>query len=172
MKTSSETPVRIGVFQRLPDGERAIDALLRAGFPADSISVVCPECHDDRLPDAVDREDPVPSSTRTGAVTGGSAGAILGGLAAGAGVVATGGVGLLVVGPLLGAAGAGAVAGGFIGAMMGRGVDRDLADQYDRALGRGRILVAVEPAEDAPAPERADRIFAAAGAEPVTLERD
>jgi hypothetical protein len=61
----------------------------------------------------------------------------------------------------------------FDGAMMTRGMEREVADFYDQALDAGRILVAVE-ASDEVTPEQiaaADRIFAVAGAERVLLRK-
>lgn len=170
MKSRPSTPIRVGVFRRLSVANHAIEALTQAGFPAERISVICPECSEDAFPRDVERDDPAGASAGRAAITGGAIGAMLGGLA-GAGIAATGGVGLLLVGPLLGAAGAGAVTGGFIGAMMTRGFEPEIADFYDQALVKGQILVAVDTESDGDVPPalHAERIFEECGAEPLAL---
>jgi hypothetical protein len=110
-----------------------------------------------------------------GATTAGkaAAGAVIGGFAAGlvavTGVVATGGLGLFVVGPLF--AGTGAAVGTFVGAMMSRGVEHEVADYYDQALPRGEILVAAEIAGggDVTMLERAEAVFRSVRARPIAL---
>jgi hypothetical protein len=72
------------------------------------------------------------------------------------------------------AAWAGGVAGGLFGAMMSRGVERELANFYQQAVIDGDILVAVEVHEDSSAMPgrdlaRASQILAEAGAKPLKL---
>lgn len=174
MSSEPKTPVRVGVFRRLSAADRAVHSLADAGFPTERISVICPESCQDVPPcnDPREHEDPAGAHLRNATLTGGAIGALLGGLAAGVGIAATGGVGLFVAGPLLGsAAGAGAVAGGFLGAMTTRGFEPEIADYYDQALSGGRILVAVdtEPGEGIPGPAQAERVFAECGAESLSL---
>jgi hypothetical protein len=170
MRTSaSERPVRVAIFGSVEDVSRAVQGLLDAGFRQERISVVC----SDRAKEAhfAEYEHERPAGATTPAKAG--AGAIVGGLAAGlvavSGVVATGGVGLVVVGPLF--AGTGAAFGTFVGAMMSRGVEDEVANYYDQALPLGLLLVAAEidAHEDAAMLERAERVFEAAGAHPVAL---
>ena len=175
MQNRTHSPLRVGVFRRLSQADRAVDALARAGFPADNISVVCPECSRDAFHQDVEVTEPAGARTPRAALTGGALGAVLGGAAAGVGLASTGGA-LLVLGPLLGAASAGAVTGGFVGAMTQRGLEPEIADDYDRFLSRGRILVAVDTeAHDAtvakPSPRRAEKIFEECGAEPIALPK-
>ncbi len=94
---------------------------------------------------------------------------LLGGLTAVAGFATTGGIGLLAAGGV--AAWSGAVAGGLIGAMLTRGVERELADFYDQEVTRGKILVAVEEARNHVSPplDVTDEIFQHAGAVPMQL---
>jgi hypothetical protein len=95
---------------------------------------------------------------------------VLGGLTLGSVALGAGGpAGVLVAGPLLGVLGGG-VAGGFIGAMLTRGLEPEIADFYDQAVRKGRILVGVD-ADGAVAAETAERALAEAGAEPVELRR-
>lgn len=162
--------VRVGVFERLPHADRAVHRLVEAGFPKGSISVICPTCAEDVA--GAESVDPAGTHTRAAALTGGAIGSVLGGLTAAVGIVASGGVGLLVVGPILGAAAAGGVTGGFLGAMTTRGLEPEIADYYDQALERGQILVAVEWTAEGPPLARAEEILAAEGADPFTLSKD
>jgi len=158
-------PIRAGVFESEPAADRAVASLLEAGFSKDQISVVSSR----PVPHHVEHEDVAtiaPSGAHTGeaVVVGGTIGSVLGGLAAVVGVAATGGMGLMVVGPLLAAATAGGVAGGFVGAMMTRGFEPEIADFYDQAMSRGQYLVAVEDGSAGPRLDSADAVFDRAGA--------
>src|SRR5262245_41442667 len=159
---------RVGVFRDLAAAHEAAELLLEAGFDRDAITVIHPSGQPSVHP-PVHETKPTAEDTPA-AVAGGSAiGALLGGAAALVGIAATGGIGLVVIGPFLGAAAAGAVAGGFVGAMVARGIKPDLADYYDAALRRGSILVAVEH-EDPAMLHAAEEAFHAAGVEPVAAD--
>ena len=83
--------------------------------------------------------------------------------------VATGGVALLMAGGL--AMWTGGVVGGLVGAMMTRGVEKELANFYNQAVTDGKILVAAEqedPARHAMLDD-ADAIFTRHGVHPVEL---
>ena len=147
--------------------------LFQAGFTESEVSVIVPKSHRGEVDEEVGAHVEVEkagSHTLAAAGAGGAIGALLGGLTAAAGITASGGIGLLIAGPLLGAAGGGA-AGGFIGAMSTRLVEPEIADYYDQALQRGMVLVAVEKEDGAIGPplETAERIFKDAGAEPIDL---
>lgn len=165
-------PIRAGVFESEPAADRAVAGLLAAGFSKDSISVVSSR----PVEHHVEHEDVVgvpPSGSHTaGAVVlGGTIGSVLGGLATVVGVAATGGIGLIVVGPLFAAAAAGGVAGGFVGAMMTRGFEPEIADFYDQALTKGQYLVAVEDVAEGPQLDTADAVFERAGATPMAMRK-
>jgi len=161
--------VRAGVYSRPEDAERAVQALLRSGFTRNEVTVICSDEAKERHFKAFEHQQPAGAATPAAATTGGTLGAALGGIATTALGIAVGGLPLLLVG----AAGllTGGVVGGFLGAMMMRGVDKELADYYDQAVQRGKLLVAVED-QSAAAPERlalAERVFEETGAEPLTL---
>jgi outer membrane lipoprotein SlyB len=160
-----KTPVRVGVFDTVRLADRAVGTLIAAGFAQEQISVICPQCHGP-IREGVRAEEPAGAHTPGAAAAGGAIGAVLGGLTGIAGL-ASGGAALLVAGPLLGAA-AGAVSGGFIGAMLTRGFEPEIADYYDQALQKGKVLVAVEDDDERRLAE-AERVLAQAGAEPVSL---
>jgi predicted lipid-binding transport protein (Tim44 family) len=124
--------VRVGVFDRIANADRAVHELVAAGFPKERITVICPDCdphdyHEYR------RRDPAGAHAPAAASTGGAIGALLGGWVPLVGIAATGGVGLLAAGTLLAGAAGGAIAGGFIGAMVSRGFESEMTNFYDRA---------------------------------------
>jgi len=168
---ASQRPVRVGIFGSVGEAARAVRGLLDAGFRKEHISVVC----SDRAKEAFfkEYEHDKPAGATTASAAG--AGAVLGGIAAGfiavSGIVATGGLALFVVGPLF--AGTGAAVGTFVGAMMSRGVEHEVANYYDQALPRGDILVAaeIEAGQDPAMLARAERVFAEAGARPIALQQ-
>ena len=169
-EVTTRTPIRVGVFDTLERADLAVEALVADGFAKDHITVVCPTCgpHDF---EAYQKKEPAGAHAPAAAAGGGTIGAVLGGLAAVAGVAATGGIGLLAAGPLLLGAAGGAVAGGLVGAMLTRGMEPEVANFYDQALTKGQILVSVE----APGPgeghrlDEAEDIMARLGAETVPL---
>jgi hypothetical protein len=61
--------------------------------------------------------------------------------------------------------------GGLVGAMMTRGVEKELADYYDQAVQRGKILVAAEDHSEAQRQRlaKAATILSECGSEPVAL---
>jgi hypothetical protein len=167
-----ETPVRVGVYSRVSQADRAVSGLLAAGFGQEEISVICSNKVREQL--FADFQNPplpkehLPEATATGASLGAL---VLGGLTTLAGIATTGGLALAAVGPILLAAAGGGVAGGLIGAMMTRGITREMANYYDQAVTQGKILVAVEDHSSA-APQRLEKAEEAlqnAGAEPVPL---
>jgi hypothetical protein len=170
MKLSN--PIQVGVFERYTVADAAVSALLDAGFSREAISVICPTCSADQFED-VEREAPAGAHTPKAAATGGAIGGTLGGLTAAAGILASGGTALLVVGPLLAATAVGAVAGAFIGAMSTRGFEPEIADFYDQALRKGQILVAVDTQYDPKGPDKAvaERVLSQTGALSVSLPR-
>ncbi len=169
-KSRKELPVRIGVFSTVPQARDAVNKLLAAGFGQDQITVVCSDKTREREFREFEHQDPAGTFTPAAAATGGAIGLALGGLAGVTLTLATGGMAVLIGGAL--AAWTGGVVGGLIGAMMTRGVEHELADYYDQAVTRGKILVAVD--DNRPEDQRrlhiADEIFASEGAEPVAIE--
>jgi hypothetical protein len=169
MAEAASKPIRVGIFRTVPSAERAVTELLAAGFTAEEITVVCSDPLKERTFQQFQPQDPAGSTTPAKAVAGGAIGAALGGLTVLAGAAATGGAALLAAGGAV--AWTGGVVGGLIGAMMSRGVEKELANFYDQEVQRGNLLVAVED-HGAAAPRRlheAERILANAGAEPMPL---
>lgn len=160
-------PIRAAIFSRLPQADRAVHRLLESGFSKGQITVICSDQAIEEHFKQFEHQKPAGSETSKGVVAGGAIGAALGGFGALVGVTATGGVGLVVAGGLLGAG----IAGPFIGAMMTRGVEKELADFYDQAVARGKILVAAEDHSERrqDALLIAEKIFREEGAEPFEL---
>ena len=174
MQHEKRAKVHVGVFDRIDEADDAVKELVGAGIPKERITVICPTCTKEKYQE-YEKRDPSGSHAVAGAATGGAIGALLGGLVGAtimaAATAATGGTALLVAGTLLSAAGGATVFGGFVGAMMTRGMEREVADFYDQALEKGQILVAVERGDDVTSEQvaAADRIFARRGSESVTL---
>jgi hypothetical protein len=170
MQTTNLTrPIEVGVFDTLEGAERAVHGLLDAGFTKEQITVVCSDDTKERHFRDFEHQEPAGTYTPAAIATGGAIGATLGALAAVAGGVAMGGVGLLFTGGI--AAWSGGIVGGLIGAMMTRGVEKEIANYYDQAVIGGKILVAAEVHEgdDPRLLETAARVLDEAGAEPVPL---
>jgi hypothetical protein len=164
-----DLPIRVGVFSTVREADHAVHGLLNLGYTSDQITVVCSEEWKAAHFREYHHEDPAGAHTGKAAAVGGAIGAVLGGMTAVIGTVATGGIGLLAAGGA--SAWAGGIVGGLIGAMMTRGVERELADYYDQAVVRGKILVAAEdrnPAGQARL-QQAALVLEEAGAEPLSL---
>jgi hypothetical protein len=166
---NQEKSIHIGVFRDVDTAEAAVDALVRAGYPRQSITVIAPKQSEAHF-EGTHREKSAGARTPSAIAVGGTIGVLLGGLTAAA-VAASGGTLLLIAGPLLGGTAAAGLVGSFIGAMMTRGFEHEVADYYDQALRRGAILVAVESSEGSAGAERAKQVFELAGAEPVDLTK-
>ncbi len=169
-QSAVDTPVRIGLYDTVAQAEQAVHNLLKAGFPKDCLAVVCSDKYKEDFFRDVPHPEPSGSHTPEAIVAGGIVGAAIGGLALVATGLVTGGASLLAYGTIL--IGGGAFAGSFSGAMMTRGFEKEIADFYDQAVERGKILVAVdEHGPDASARlAEAERILADAGATPLSLE--
>ena len=127
------------LYDTYGDAQRAVSGLEDAGFSASEIGMVSRY-----------RDDKTLADTASGAATGATAGAVVGGgagLLAALGVIAIPGIGPLVAAgvlatTLVGAAG-GSVVGGLIGALTDYGVSEEDAHLYSEAVRRGSTLVTV-----------------------------
>jgi hypothetical protein len=170
MRDISTLPLRVGLFATVATAERAVKDLLAHGYTPDQITVICSDPRKEREFEQFHHQDPAGTTTPAKALAGGAIGAALGGLTVLAGAAATGGTALLAAGGA--SAWAGGVVGGLIGAMMSRGVEKELANFYDQSVQRGKLLVAVEEQNETIQRERlsqAATILADAGAEPLPL---
>jgi hypothetical protein len=160
--------IRAGVFNDEGAAFHAVRDLLAAGFTAEQVTVICSDQNVEKRFEAFHHQDKAGEHTPEAAMTGGLLGAALGGLTA-IGMVASGGVALIAAG---GFAAFGGIAGSLIGALMTRGMEKELADYYDQAVVQGNILVAAERKEEdavGPSLDDAARILEANGAQAVAL---
>jgi hypothetical protein len=174
MSDAPDKPIRAGIFESESSADRAVAGLLAAGFAKERISVVSARPMAQRADHPkVDNEPPAGAHTAGAIAAGGAIGSVLGGLTVVVGVAATGGLGLLAVGPLLGAAATGGVFGSFVGAMLTRGLEEETANYFDQALTQGQYLVSVEHVEGEGAPplEAADAVFQRAGVVSLPLRK-
>jgi hypothetical protein len=134
-----------GIYNDRPEAERAVDALLNAGFRAEDISVLMPD-NVGTKDFAAEKNTKAPEGTTTGVVAGGAVGGTLG-LLAGIGALAIPGLGpFIAAGPIMGALagiGTGGVVGGIIGALVGMGIPEYEAKRYEGMIKEGRVLLSV-----------------------------
>jgi len=171
MSTSAtpSRPVRAGVFLDLQAADAVVQRLLAGGFSKEEITVICSDEAVENHFRQYEHQDPAGALAPHTVARGATVGAAVGGLVGIAVGAATGTVPLLIAG----AAGlsGGSAMGGFLGAMLTRGEEKELANYYDQAVRGGRILVGVE-VHGADATARlatAAKIIEEAGAEPVPL---
>jgi hypothetical protein len=162
-------PLEVGVFSSVEGARQAVHALLDTGFGIEQITVVCSDETKERYFHEFDHQQPAGTHTPRAAIAGGTIGAVLGGLTVVGSALATGSLALWAAGPIT--AWAGGVAGGLIGAMMTRGVEKELANFYQQAVVNGQILVAAE--DHGPNGQRhlgeAAQMLADAGAQPLPM---
>ena len=134
-----------GIYASPPHAERAVSALIDAGFASLDVSVLMPDQQSTRE-FAVRKETKAPEGAATGATTGGAIGGALGVLA-GLGALAIPGIGpLLAAGPIvagLAGLGAGGAVGGLIGALVGMGIPEYEARRYVGRVKDGGVLLSV-----------------------------
>lgn len=153
--------------------ENAVNALIAAGFPSESISALLPDRASTHA-FAHEKHTKAPE----GAVAGGAAGAVTGGtlgLLVGIGAIAIPGLGPLVAaGPIVAAlagVGAGGAVGSLTGALVGMGIPEYEAKRYETHLHAGGALISVH-AEDDEEARRAKRILDGFGATDITDRRE
>jgi len=141
---TNERDVLVGVFDDRSQAQQAVNALKRAGFTDEQIGVISRE--NGTGASGTDSDD---TYAGEGAVTG---------LAAGAGIGALWGLGILAgvipgIGPaiaggtlgvLLSSAAAGAAAAGIAGALVGLGIPEDEAKHYESEFNAGRTIITVK----------------------------
>jgi hypothetical protein len=132
-----------GIYATAPQAERAVDALMSAGFTSPDISVLLPDTQSTHA-FAHHKDTKAPEGTAVGVTAGGAIGGVLGVLA-GIGALAIPGVGpLIAAGPImagLAGLGVGGAVGGLVGALMGLGIPEYEAKRYEgRVKGGGTLL--------------------------------
>ncbi len=157
------------LFYNHEEANKAIEALISAGFPENTIGVAARP--DEPPPEDVDRLDE--PNAKGGAATGAAGGGLIGGifgLLVGLGAIAIPGIGAILVGGVLGATltglGIGAASGGLVGALIGMGIHVDEANRIERGLVDGATVVTVE------AGERSNEALEVLGKLEVTVSTD
>ena len=134
-----------GIFPSAAEAERAVDALVAAGFETGDVSVLLPN-HQGSQDFAHEKHTKAPEGATTGVVAGGTVGGTLG-LLAGIGTLAVPGVGpFIAAGPIMAALagmGAGGAVGGLVGALVGLGIPEFEARRYEGRIKNGGVLLSV-----------------------------
>jgi hypothetical protein len=139
------TKVITAVFPSPLEASEAARALTAAGVPVSDISIIASD-KVDRDAFGMETHSKLPEGAAVGAGFGGAIGALIAGLTS-IGVIATGGIGLLAVGPVVAAragAGAGAAGGSIIGGLVGWAIPEHEVKFYEDALAEGSVLLGVE----------------------------
>jgi len=169
MQTLDE-PIRAAVFHQVEHAARAVDELAEHGFTAEQITVVCSDREVERQFRRFEHQEPAGYYSRSavvgGAVFGASFGIVIAIVMA---IVAE--AGAFVLGLMMLCGMTGAVFGGFLGEMMTRGLERELANFYDQEVQPGDILVAAEDHGERAVQhlEEAEYVFEHAGVKPIKL---
>ena len=139
-----------GVFNDKQDAERAYSDLLERGYSSSEITVLMSDETRDLHFKGEDSDlgSKAMEKAGVGSAIGGTAGAIIGAIAAIGTSVAIPGLGLVIAGPLaagLAGAGAGGLTGGLIGALVGSGIPKEKAEVYENRIKEGGIVLGVTP---------------------------
>jgi len=165
---SKKTAV-FGIYDSVPQAERAVDILVQSGFSSADISVLLPDYRGSR-DFAHQKETKAPEGTAVGVTTGGVIGGTLGVLA-GIGTLAIPGVGpFIAAGPImagLAGLGVGGAVGGLIGAMVGMGIPEYEAKRYEGRLKNGGVLLSVH-CDTSEEIKRAKNMLKGTGAEDIS----
>jgi hypothetical protein len=146
-----------------------VEKLTAAGFAADQITVVCSDHSTADLFREFKHLDPAGTHSSKAALGGGAIGAVIGSFAIIASAAATGSVALWAAGPIF--AWTGGVAGGLVGAMMSRGIERELANFYQQSVLGGEILIAADVGMSPQRRRQAASIITECGAKPLDLPK-
>jgi hypothetical protein len=150
-----------------------IDRLDREGFRRDDRSVLFPDQLSSH-PLSHEKATKAPEGAVTGGIAGAGVGGILG-ILAGIGALAIPGVGpLIAAGPLLAmlsGAAVGAAAGGLTGSLIGLGIPEYEAKRYEQQLKEGGILIAVH-VDNNEWEKKAKRVLTEAGATDIATAKE
>lgn len=164
------TPVRAAVFHDASQAEEVVRQLEQLGFSTEQITVVCSDPATEARFRNYEHQEPAGFYSTRAVTLGGVSGAAVGAglallvaLATGAGAIMFAAAGLCIL--------TGAIVGGFIGEMVTRAAEKELANFYSEEVQPGEILVAVEAHQRRAAPllEAAEQVFQRAGARPLEL---
>ena len=158
-----------GIYPSGEHAERAVDALIAAGFPSPAISVLLPDTRSTKEFAHV-KETKAPEGAAAGVTTGGVIGGTLGVLA-GVGALAIPGLGpFIAAGPImagLAGLGVGGAVGGIVGALVGMGIPEYEAKRYEGRVKNGGTLLSVHCDTSAQV-RRAKELLKTTGAEDIS----
>jgi hypothetical protein len=157
-----------GIYPSAVEAARAVDSLVKLGFPSDEISVLMADTRGTK-DFAVHKDTKAPEGTAAGATTGGVIGGALGVLA-GIGALAIPGIGpLIAAGPImagLAGVGVGGAVGGLVGALVGMGIPEYEAQRFEGRVKDGGVLLSVH-VDSSEELQRAKHALHASGAQDV-----
>jgi hypothetical protein len=158
-----------GIYQTSAHAEKAVDELVRMGFPSADISVLLQDYRGSR-DFAHHKDTKAPEGTTAGVAAGGILGGTLGVLV-GIGALAIPGLGpFIAAGPImagLAGLGAGGAVGGLIGALIGMGIPEYEAKRYEGRLKNGGVLLSVH-CDTSKEIDRAKEVLKSTGAEDIS----
>lgn len=141
-----------GIFRDRNSAEKAYESLSSRGYTKDDVNLLMSdETRKTHFGDETvhtDLGDKAMEGAGVGSAIGGTAGAVIGAIAAIGTSVALPGLGLIIAGPLaaaLAGAGAGGLTGGLVGALVGSGIPEDRAAEYETSIKNGGIVMGVKP---------------------------
>ena len=147
-----------GMFRDRDSAEKAYQSLHSRGYGKDDVNLLMSDetrkTHFGDDARQTELGDKAMEGAGVGSAIGGTAGAIIGAIAAIGTSVALPGLGLIIAGPLaaaLAGAGAGGLTGGLVGALVGSGIPEEHAAEYESGIRDGGIVMGVKPrnADDA-----------------------
>ena len=143
MTNNNKKTAVFGLYGTVAQAERAVDALVSAGFSNADVSVLMADKQGTR-DFAHEKQTKAPEGAATGAAAGGTVGGTLG-LLAGIGALAIPDVGpFIAAGPIMGTLaglGVGGAVGGLVGALVGLGIPEYEAKRYEGRLKEGGVLL-------------------------------
>ena len=141
-----------GMFNDRNSAEQAYQSLHARGYSKDDVNLLMSDetrkMHFGDDSTRSDFGDKAMEGAGVGSAIGGTAGAIIGAIAAIGTSVALPGLGLIIAGPLaaaLAGAGAGGLTGGLVGALVGSGIPEEHAAEYESGIKNGGIVMGVKP---------------------------
>ncbi|WP_207420628.1 hypothetical protein [Desertivirga brevis] len=150
--TNGSYGLRTNLYRDRESAEQAFQSLRDRGYSQEEINLIMSDETRKKHFENSDHDSELGNKALEGAGTGsaigGTAGAIIGAIAAIGTSVALPGLGLLVAGPLvagLAGAGAGGLTGGLVGALIGSGIPEDRAKEYESGIKDGGIVMGVTP---------------------------
>lgn len=169
---TNKLPIRAGVFENESSANAVVGDLLALGFRKENIRVVSKHASvEGHADNDVEELSASGAHTRKSVLWGSSIGGVSAGLIAVITTSTSSGAGLIIAGSLLAAVVGGALVGGFIGSMMSRGFEPEIADFHDQSMRRGQFLVAVEGGRVGPQVAEARAVFARAGVSTISLRK-